>query len=123
MGSRMYVVPDRVSHGSWHSGSVRQWVDSIPLFWRVFATQLAVLALVFLLLVFAPVTVSIPVKTTELVVLVGGLLALAMLGWLLLRATFRPLATVTETMRSIDPLRPGQRVPVIGGPNVSALAE
>ena len=102
---------------------MRHRIDSIPLFWRVFATQIGVLALVFVLLVFAPVTVSIPVQATELAVLAGGLVAVALLGWLLLRAAFRPLATVTETMKSIDPLSPGQRVPVIGGANVAALAQ
>ena len=61
----------------WHSGrAVRHRFDSIPLFWRVFAAQIGVLALVFLLLVFAPVTVSIPVAATELAVLAGGLVAI-----------------------------------------------
>ena len=103
--------------------ALRDRLDAIPLFWRVFGTQVAVLALVFVLLVFAPVTVSIPVAATELAVLTGGLVAMPVLAWLLQRASFRPLAEVTETMKTIDPLNPGQRVPVIGGPNVVALAE
>jgi two-component system, NarL family, sensor histidine kinase UhpB len=94
----------------------------MPLFWRVFATYVAVLVLVFLLLVFAPVTVSIPVALTELVVLGGGLAAMLVLTLVLLRPAFRPLVTVTSTMRTIDPLTPGQRVPVVGEPNVAALA-
>jgi two-component system sensor histidine kinase UhpB len=103
--------------------ALRARLNKVPLFWRVFAAQVAVLALVFLLLVFAPVTVSIPVAATELAVLVSGLVAMTVVAWLLLRATFRPLDTVTETMRTIDPLHPGQRVPVIGGPNTAALAD
>jgi len=95
----------------------------MPLFWRVFATNVAVLAVVFLLLVFAPVTVSIPVAAAELVVLTCGLLAMIGLTLLLLRPVFRPLEKVTATMRTIDPLSPGQRVPVVGEPDVAALAE
>jgi two-component system sensor histidine kinase UhpB len=73
--------------------------------------------------VFAPITVSIPVALTEVLVLAGGLAAMLVLTLVLLRPAFRPLLTVTETMRTIDPLTPGQRVPVVGEPNVAALAE
>jgi len=40
----------------------------MPLFWRVFAIVATVLALATGLLIFTPVTVSVPVRTTELVV-------------------------------------------------------
>lgn len=103
-------------------GMVRR-LSAMPLFWRVYATNVTVLAIVFLLLVFAPVTVSIPVAATELAVLVGGLVVMLGLTLALLRPVFRPLATVTATMRQIDPLSPGQRVPVVGEPDVAALAE
>ena len=49
-------------------------LSSLPLYWRVFATNAAVLVLAFLGLVFAPVTVSVPPAFTELVVLGVGLL-------------------------------------------------
>lgn len=98
-------------------------LSATPLFWRVYATHVIVLAIVFLLLVFAPVTVSIPVAATELAVLAGGLVVMLGLTLALLRPVFRPLATVTATMRQIDPLSPGQRVPVVGEPDVAALAE
>jgi two-component system sensor histidine kinase UhpB len=102
---------------------MRRRLDLLPLFWRVFATNVAVLVLIFLLLVFAPVTVSIPVAATELAVLAGGLVAMLVLTLALLRRTFRPLAKVTSTMRLIDPLSPGARVPVVGEPDIAALAE
>ena len=101
---------------------MRAVIVSMPLFWRVFATTAAVLVLATLGLIFAPVTVSIPVSLTELVVLLGGLAAMLALTLLLLRPAFRPLATVIATMRRIDPLNPGERVPVVGGPQVAALA-
>lgn len=96
---------------------------NLPLFWRIFLTQVAVLAIAFLLLVFAPVRVSIPVAATELIVLVCGLAGMVALTLLLLRPILRPLETVTSTMRAIDPLDPGQRVPVVGEPDVAALAQ
>ena len=102
---------------------MRKPFGTVPLFWRIFLTQFAVLVVAFLLLVFAPVTVSIPVAATELVVLICGMAALAGLGLLLLRPALKPLETVTTTMRAIDPLEPGQRVPVVGEPNVAALAQ
>ncbi len=56
---------------------------AVPLQWRVFATNAAVLAVATMLLVLTPVTVSFPIALAELVVLVGGLgtmLALDRLG-------------------------------------------
>src|SRR5215212_1051283 len=94
----------------------------MTLFWRVFATNAAVLVLVFFALVLAPVTVSVPVRATELAALVAGLLAMLVLTFFLLRPAFRALGTVTTTMRRIDPLEPGQRVPVVGEPDVAGVA-
>jgi two-component system sensor histidine kinase UhpB len=94
----------------------------MTLFWRVFATNAAVLIIATLLLIFAPVTVSIPVAATELVVLLAGLAVMLGLTFALLRPAFRALGTVTSTMRRIDPLDPGQRVPVVGEPDVAGLA-
>jgi two-component system sensor histidine kinase UhpB len=102
---------------------MRARIESLPLFWRVFAAYSAVLLLAFAALVFAPVTVSVPIALAELAVLVVGLVVMLVLTAVLIRPAFRPLMTVTETMREIDPLTPGQRVPVIGGPHVAALAE
>jgi two-component system, NarL family, sensor histidine kinase UhpB len=98
-------------------------VASMPLFWRVFATNAVVLALATAILILAPVTVSVPVALTELLVLLAGLAAMLGLSLVLLRPAFRPLSTVTATMRRLDPLRPGQRVPVVGEPDVAALAQ
>jgi two-component system sensor histidine kinase UhpB len=95
----------------------------MPLYWRVFATNATAVLLAFLALVFAPVTVSIPVTTAELAILVAGLLAMLALNLALLRPAFRPLDTLAETMRRHDPLSPGVRVPVDGEPDVAALAE
>jgi two-component system, NarL family, sensor histidine kinase UhpB len=98
-------------------------LTSLPLFWLVFGTNAAVLVLAFLGLVFAPVTVSVPPHAVELVVLFGGLLVMLMINLVLLRRAFQPLDHLADTMRRHDPLSPGERVPVEGGPVVGALAQ
>jgi two-component system, NarL family, sensor histidine kinase UhpB len=102
---------------------MRTRLNSLPLFWRVFATNAAVLVLAFLALVFAPVTVSVPPTAIELAVLAVGLACLLALNLALLRPAFRPLDELVETMRGHDPLSPGKRVRVSGGPAVVALAQ
>jgi two-component system sensor histidine kinase UhpB len=94
----------------------------LPLLWRVFGTNAAVLVLAFLALVLAPVTVSVPPHATELVVLVIGLLVLLAINLLLLRPVMRPLDDLADTMRRHDPLAPGARAEIAGDPDVAALA-
>jgi two-component system, NarL family, sensor histidine kinase UhpB len=84
----------------------------LPLFWRVFLANAAVLMVATLLLALAPVTVSVPVSFNELVVLLAGLLAMLLLNLLFLRSTLRPLRALTDTMRHVDPLAPGRRVEI-----------
>jgi two-component system sensor histidine kinase UhpB len=102
--------------------SVRQRIAGLPLFWRVFLTNALVLALAVALLAFAPVTVSIPVALTELLVLLAGMVAMLILDFLLLRPAFEPLYALANAMREIDPLEPGRRLPVVGGPQLARLA-
>jgi two-component system sensor histidine kinase UhpB len=97
-------------------------VSSLPLLWQVFGTNAAVLVLAFLGLVFAPVTVSVPPHATEVVVLVAGLVVTLAINLILLRRAFDPLDRLAETMRRHDPLAPGGRVQVEGGPVVADLA-
>ena len=95
---------------------------STSLFWRVFAANATVLALATAALALAPVTVSVPVAPHELLVLLVGLGVMLVLNLLLLRRAFQPLDAVIETMRRLDPLDPGERVPVVGGRYVATLA-
>jgi two-component system, NarL family, sensor histidine kinase UhpB len=67
--------------------------------------------------------VSVPPATVELVVLAAGLACLLALNLALLRPAFRPLDELVETMRGHDPLSPGKRVRVDGGPAIVALAQ
>jgi two-component system, NarL family, sensor histidine kinase UhpB len=102
---------------------VRRRLSSLPLYWRVFATNAALLFVAFLGLVFAPVTVSVPPELTELIVLIAGLIVILALSLVVLRPVFRPLDELGETMRRHDPLSPGRRARVDGDPSVAALAQ
>jgi two-component system, NarL family, sensor histidine kinase UhpB len=101
---------------------MRSWLNSLPLFWRVFGANATVLGLAFLGLIFAPITVSVPPAATEVLVLAAGLVSLLAITLALLRPAFRPLDHLVEAMQQHDPLSPGKRVPVEGGPVVTALA-
>jgi two-component system, NarL family, sensor histidine kinase UhpB len=101
---------------------MRSRLTSLPLFWRVYATNAVVLGLALLALVLAPVTVSAPVGASELLALVAGLVALLAVNLALLRPAFAPLQALADTMRRHDPLSPGMRAPVVGGPDVVAIA-
>jgi two-component system, NarL family, sensor histidine kinase UhpB len=84
----------------------------VPLFWRVFATNAAVLIAAAVALVVTPATVSFPVALTEAVVLAAGLGAVIAINLVFLRRVFRPLHELSKLMRGVDPLRPGARAPV-----------
>jgi two-component system, NarL family, sensor histidine kinase UhpB len=101
---------------------MRARLSTVPLFWRVFAANAAVLALAFLGLVLAPVQVSVPVTTGQLLVLGAGLVALIGVSFAVLRPVFRPLDELAATMRRHDPLAPGTRASVPGDPALAALA-
>ena len=97
-------------------------MTDVPLLWRVFATNAAVLTAATLALVVSPATVSFPIALTELVVLVGGLAAMLALDLALLQRAFGPLRRLTMVMRRVDPLRPGSRAVVeAGDPDVAEL--
>ena len=83
----------------------------MPLYWRVFAINAAVLTTAAAALVISPLTVSFPVALTELVVLAAGVAGLLVVNLALLRRVFGPLERLTGFMRQVDPLRPGSRVP------------
>jgi two-component system, NarL family, sensor histidine kinase UhpB len=102
---------------------VHAGASSLPLYWRVFATNASVLLLAFMALVLAPVTVSVPIDVGELILLAIGLLVVLLVNLLLLRPALRPLDELAEAMRRHDPLAPGERVAVDGEPDVAALAQ
>ncbi len=84
----------------------------MSLFMRVLLANAAVLAIATLLLIFSPVEVSAPVTDSQALILVTGFLVSVALSIVLLRGVIAPLRRLTETMRSIDPRRPGRRLAI-----------
>lgn len=83
----------------------------MSLFWRIFALNAVVLGSATALLLWAPVTVSVPVVLTEAVILVGGLAVMLVANAALLRIGLSPLDRLTRLMATVDLLHPGQRLP------------
>ncbi|WP_314222834.1 HAMP domain-containing sensor histidine kinase [Streptomyces zaehneri] len=83
----------------------------MSLFWRIFALNAVVLGSATALLLWAPVTVSVPVVLTEAVILVVGLAVMLVANAALLRIGLAPLDRLTRLMTTVDLLRPGQRLP------------
>ncbi|MFD9431944.1 HAMP domain-containing sensor histidine kinase [Streptomyces sp. NPDC060002] len=83
----------------------------MSLFWRIFVLNAVVLGSATALLLWAPVTVSVPVVLTEAVILVAGLVVMLVANAALLRIGLAPLDRLTRLMATVDLLRPGQRLP------------
>ena len=92
----------------------------MPLFWRVFLVNAAIL-LVGLVLALTPPSVSTHGTVPEIIDLFGGLALMIVANWLILRRLFRPLERLAGQMEKADVLRGGQRVPVDSTGEVGAL--
>jgi two-component system sensor histidine kinase UhpB len=95
----------------------------MPLLWKVFAGNAAVLLVATLALVLTPATVSFPIALEELAVLTLGLTLMLCVDVAFLRRAFRPLAALAAFARTVDPLTPGRRVGLpAGDPEVRDVA-
>lgn len=96
-----------------------------PLLWRVSLANAAVLtaACLVTIVVFSPGTISSSVAVRELAILAGALVAMLAANLLLVRRALAPVEQLTELTRRVDPLSPGQRLPLAGGPPDSEAAE
>jgi two-component system, NarL family, sensor histidine kinase UhpB len=97
--------------------------SALPLTWRVFAINAALLVLATLLLAFTPLTIHAPIHLVELLVLVVGLAVILLANLLLLRPVFASLDRLVQRMRTVDLLRPGQRLAEGGGAEVTVLVQ
>jgi two-component system, NarL family, sensor histidine kinase UhpB len=93
----------------------------MPFVWRIFLVNSTILAAATVALAFSPATVSFPIALAEGIVLTLGLIAILLVNLLLVRRSFAPLERLTRLMRSVDLLRPGQRVDVTGPEEVREL--
>jgi two-component system, NarL family, sensor histidine kinase UhpB len=101
--------------------SMRHALGTTPFAWRIFAVNAVILVAAAVALALSPATVSFPIALTEGIVLAVGLVALLIVNLLLIRRSFAPLERLTRLMRSIDLLRPGQRLDVTGPQEVREL--
>ncbi len=87
----------------------------LPLFWRIFLTNAAVLLVAWALLAFSPARVASPLfAPVEGAVGMAGLAVMLVVNLVLLRHALAPLSRLTALARRVDPLRPGPRLPVYG---------
>jgi two-component system, NarL family, sensor histidine kinase UhpB len=85
----------------------------LPLYWRVFAVNAALLTAIAIVLVVTPVTISFPIAVVEALGVLAGLLVTIGVNALLLRHAFAPLVRLVQRMETVDLLRPGQRLQVL----------
>jgi two-component system sensor histidine kinase UhpB len=80
---------------------------AIPLFWRLFLPNAAVLAAACGFLITSPPNGRVPI-------LVSGLIVMLVTNLVLMRWAFAPLQRLFALMRRVDPLAPGQRLEIGG---------
>jgi two-component system, NarL family, sensor histidine kinase UhpB len=95
----------------------------MPLFWRVFLANAAILLAGILALALTPLSVSKHKTVPDIAVLLGGLVLMIVANWLILRPLFRPLERLAGRMEEADVLRGGQRVPIDSTGEVGALEQ
>jgi two-component system, NarL family, sensor histidine kinase UhpB len=93
----------------------------MPLFWRVFLANAAILLAGVLVLALTPLKVSEHATLREIIVLLAGLALMIVVNWVILRPLFRPLERLADRMEDADVLRGGQRVPIESTGEVGAL--
>ena len=81
----------------------------VPLLWRVFAVNAAVLAAGIALLVLTPATVSFPVELVELVLVGLGFAAMLAVDWILLRRLLGRLQLERDAARRVLAAQEGER--------------
>jgi len=96
-------------------------LSRLPLLWRVFAINATLLVIATLLLALTPVTVHASIAVAEGIDLAVALAVMLTANLLLLRHTLAPIDRLVERMRTVDLLRPGQRLSEQGGIEVAEL--
>jgi two-component system sensor histidine kinase UhpB len=77
-------------------------IRALPLYWRVFAVNTGLLALIAVLLLVTPVTISASIALTEALTIVAGLVVTVVANALLLRRAVNPLERLAERMDTVD---------------------
>lgn len=95
----------------------------LPLLWRVFAINAGILLVGTLVLVLAQGRIHASIAVVETLDLAIGLLVMLAANLLLLRPTLSPIDRLVERMRTVDLLRPGQRLAERGGVEVVEVVQ
>ena len=95
----------------------------MPLLWRVFAINAALLVAATVLLALTPVTIHASIAVVEGFDLVIALVVMLAANLFLLRHTLAPIDRLVERMRTVDLLRPGERLVERGGVEVTELVQ
>ena len=93
----------------------------MSLFWRVFLMNAGLLVAAAIALVISPATVSMPIAILEASLLGVGLVLVLVANYVLLRRAFVPLERLSSSMKSVDLLRPGRRLPASGDAEIAEL--
>lgn len=91
------------------------------LYVRVVAVNAVIVLLAALLLAVTPVTISFPVAAKQGLALAIGVLVMVLADAAVLRRSLAGLDNVVRRMRTVDVLRPEDRLPETGGPEARAL--
>jgi len=111
MGPRSASI-EHVGTGTAERPIARRGPVTVSILWRVFTVNAFVFGLAVFVLIASPATVSNPIKLSELVALVVGLVVTLAVDLILLVLVMSPLRRLATLMGDIDPMRPGQRAPV-----------
>lgn len=95
----------------------------LPLLWRVFAINAGLLLVGTLVLAFSAGRIKTSLAVVETLDVVAVLVIMLTANLLLLRPTVAPIDRLVERMRTVDLLRPGQRLPEEGGLEVVEMVQ
>jgi len=98
-------------------------LSRLPLLWRVFAINATLLVVATLLLAVTPVSIHASIALVEGLDLAIGLLVMLVANLVLLRRELAPVDRLVQRMRTVDLLRPGQRLPPERGAEVGTLVD
>jgi two-component system, NarL family, sensor histidine kinase UhpB len=89
--------------------STRPTRVSRSILWQVFTVNAFVFGAAVTALALSPATVHAPIRLSELIELVGGLLLTLLVDLALLALVLAPVRRLARLMNDIDPMRPGRR--------------
>jgi two-component system, NarL family, sensor histidine kinase UhpB len=103
------------------SANVDSMKRPLSVFWRVFAVNAGLLGVLAALLLFSPVEIDAPIRPTQALIVLLGLVATLAANAYLLRRALAPLERLAQRMETVDLLRPGQRLQVLRTDEISRV--